>query len=220
MHSHLKRSVAIVFFLLLSSMHPCRSQAQTAPGQTEQVPQPGQLGSPFPVEHSWNHLGLEISGGYAPVVSKGAGYFDKGFMVTAGVVDHFSPRWSALVEANFFGLNGEYSNTDFGVVLGGSYNLLPRHDTGPYVIGGAGYYLLGAVPPSDLSQPCFSTLCPVNSLNAASAFGFNGGAGLRRRLYAGRAMEIFAEGRYHYVASGSTAIGQISILPITAGIRW
>jgi hypothetical protein len=33
-------------------------------------------------------------------------------------------------------------------------------------------------------------------------------------------MELFAEVRYHYIASGSTAFGQISLLPVSAGIRW
>jgi len=33
-------------------------------------------------------------------------------------------------------------------------------------------------------------------------------------------MEVFAEARYHYIASGSTPLGQISLLPVSAGIRW
>jgi hypothetical protein len=57
-------------------------------------------------------------------------------------------------------------------------------------------------------------------LNAASAVGYNGGIGIRHKLYADRHMEIFAEGRYHYIASGSTDFGQISLIPISAGIRW
>jgi len=48
----------------------------------------------------------------------------------------------------------------------------------------------------------------------------NGGLGVRRRLYADKRMELFAEGRYHYIASGFTDFGQISLFPVSAGIRW
>ena len=206
-----------LFFALVASQI---AFAQTAP---EQTPQPGQLGSPFPVEHAWNHFGLEVAGGYAPVLQKGAGFFNQGFSVTTGVVDHFSPRLSAMVEAQIFRLrgsqtssNGSVNSSNVVVCFGAaaSYSLMPRSATSPYLIGGGGYYYIG---PLAQSGPAGSDPTAVNSVNAA---GFSGGAGLRHRLYADRSMEIFAEGRYHFIASGSTAFGQLSLLPVTAGIRW
>jgi hypothetical protein len=197
------------------------TSAQSAPDKTGQVPQPGQLGSPFSADHFWKHIALELSSGYSPVVSKGAGYFTKGFTVTAGVIDHLSPHWNLLAEAHFFGLEGAspYSNTDFALDLGGSYYLLSRSRTNPYLIGSVGYYELGTVTTPQIVQ-CVGVNCPGNILNAASAVGYNGGIGIRHKLYADRHMEIFAEGRYHYIASGSTDFGQISLIPISAGIRW
>lgn len=188
---------------------------QSDPVVPDQVPQPGQLGSPFPVEHWWNHFGLELGGGYAPVVSKGEGYFNKGFDVTGGLVDHLSPHLNLMVEAQFFGLEGPLaiSNTDFALDFDGSYDLLARSSTSPYLIGGVGYYELSAYSP-----PCNEGLC--FTLAAASSVGYNGGIGVRHRLFAEKNTEIFAEGRYHYIASSSSDYGQISLLPISAGIRW
>ena len=204
-----------------SSSNADAASAQSVPGQTEKIPQPGELGSPFPVEHSWNHFALEISGGYISALHEEAGYFSRGFDVAAGVVDHLGPHWNLLAEVQFFGLEGNspYSNTDFVIDLGGSYDLLSRAATSPYVIGGIGYYEIGAVPPSQQSMPC-PTNCVFNTLNAASSVGYNGGIGIRHRLYYGKRMAVFAEGRYHYIASGSSNFGQISLLPVSAGIRW
>ena len=215
----LKQTPLAVCLLVLTLFFPFRAVAQTAPDQ--QIPQPGELGSPFPAEHAWNHLGLEISGGYVPVVGKGVGYFNKGFNVGAGVVDHFSPRWSAMAEVQIFGLRGSssggsanYSNTVVSLGLAAAFDFLPRRRTGAYVIGGVGYYLLG---PVTLSGAENSDLTAVDSANTV---GYNGGVGIRHRFYPDRQMEIFAEGRYHYIASGSTAFGQMSLLPVGAGIRW
>jgi hypothetical protein len=186
------------------------------------------------VDHFWKHIAFELGGGYSPVVQKGAGLFDNGFNVTAGVIDHLRPHWDLLAEAQFFGLSGssqyvdEYgftqtssqSNTDFAFDLAAAYDLLSRARTSPYIIGGIGYYRLGDIPPQSLS-PCISAVnCPLNLVNAAQAVGYNGGIGIRHRLYEDRRMEIFAEGRYHYIASSSTAFGQVSLFPISAGIRW
>ena len=242
--SSLKLSVAVVsiFLSFLISFHAAAQTdrepssessgadsltAQSVPGQTDQVPQPGQLGSPFPVEHFWNHFALELSGGYSPVVQKGAGYFNKGFNVTPGVIDHLSPNWTLLAEVQIFGLKGSlpydtgsgnftvnYSNTVVALEFAAAYDFLPRVRTGPYVIGGVGYYVFG---PATTSGTVDSSLTAINAANSA---GFNGGIGVRHRLYVDRRMEIFAEGRYHYIASGSTAFGQLSLFPISAGIRW
>ncbi len=222
-HTHLKDSVAVVFLFLISSILPFPAQSQTAPGQTEQIPQPGQLGSPFPAEHSWNHFGLEIGGGYTPVVTEGAVGFDRGFNVTAGVIDHLRPSWAVMAEVQVFGLNGSLtqdsgagattetdSNTVVSVGVATAYDLFRHSRTSPYAVGGVGYYRLG--PDSGSSSSA--------EIDAADAVGYNGGIGVRRTLFADRQMQIFAEGRYHYIASGSTAFGQISIFPITAGIRW
>ena len=84
----------------------------------------------------------------------------------------------------------------------------------PYIIGGAGYYLFGPINSNGAGGSVF------NKANAAQAVSYNGGLGIRHRLYAGKRMELFAEGRYHYIASGSTDFGQLSLLPISAGIRW
>jgi hypothetical protein len=201
--------------------------AQQAPGPADQIPQPGQPGSPFPVEHFWNHFALELSGGYSPVVQKGAGYLSHGFNVTPGVVDRLSPHWALLAEVPIFALKGNlpydngggnftvsYSSTVVGLVFATEYDFLPRSRTSPYVLGGVGYYALG---PATTSGTVSSDLTAINGTSSA---GFNGGLGIRHRLYADRRMEIFAEGRYHYIASSSSAFGQISLLPISAGIRW
>lgn len=234
-----KLSVPAICLLLLSFVAPCHSVAQTAaaessstnadvaqsvPGQAGQVPKPGELGSPFSADHFWNHLAMELSGGYSPVVQKGTGYFDKGFNVTGGVIDRFSPRWMLLAELKFFRLSGTMSSggqatTNSNVVvafnLDAAYDLLPRSSTSPYLIGGAGYYNL----PSEV-QCTAGTCSPQTGQNNTNVAGYNGGFGIRHKLYADKQMEIFAEGRYHYIASGSSAFGQISLFPISAGIRW
>lgn len=202
------------------------SLAQSVPGQADQTPQPGELGSPFPAEHSWNHFALEVSGGYTPVVSKGKGYFNKGFNVTAGVIDRLSSHWALLAEVQIIGLRGslpyqsgsgnytlDYSNTVVALDLSAAYDLLPKARTSPYVIGGAGYYRLGPLTTSGEGSS------DSGGINATSA-GYNGGLGIRHKLYAGKRTEIYAEGRYHYLASGSSDFGQISLFPISAGIRW
>ncbi|MGA2218813.1 MAG: hypothetical protein ABSG51_12045 [Terracidiphilus sp.] len=208
--------VFLCLFLPLFAL-PSRSAAQAAPGQTDKVPQPGELGSPFSVDHWWGHVALEVSGGYSPVVNKGAEYFGNGFNVTAGVIDHLSPHWNLLGEVHIFGLNGvNYApNSGSATVafdFATAYDLLPRARSSPYVIGGIGYY-----------QFAPGTLCNmVGDCTTISdhSVGYDGGAGVRHRLYAGKRMELFAEVRYHYIASGSTAFGQISLLPVSAGIRW
>ena len=222
----LKRMVSAFVFLLSLGALPCA--AQSTPNQPAPIPQPGQMGSPFPAEHAWNHVGLEIAGGYAPVIGKGQGYFSHGFNVTGGVVDHLSAHWSVLVEVQIFGLDGSetfagagssgsastFTNTVVGLGGAASYDFLPRARTSPYVIGGGGYYFIGPVTESGVAS---SSLTAIDS---ASAAGFNGGAGIRHRLFPDRRMELFAEARYHSIASGTTAFGQLSLLPVAAGIRW
>jgi hypothetical protein len=203
------------------------ASVQAVPGQQDKIPQPGELGSPFPVDHSWKRIGLELSGGYSPVAQKGAGYLSNGFNVTAGVIDHVSLHWTLLAEVHIFGLRGSslvdngsgsfavnYSNTIAAPSLGVAYDFFSRPRTSPYVIGGIGYYLFGPVTMSG------SDISDLTEVNAANSVGYNGGIGVRHRLYDGRRMEIFAEGRYHYIASGSTDFGQISMFPVSAGIRW
>jgi hypothetical protein len=224
----LKRHAAALLLILPLIALPSATLAQNTPGQPAPIPQPGQMGSPFPKDHVWNHVGLEIAGGYTPVIGKGQGYFSQGFNVTGGVVDHLSAHWSVLAEVEIFGLHGSetlagsgsqgsattFTNTLLGLDGAASYDFLPRARTSPYVIGGGGYYRIG---------PTKSTVAGNSSLTAvdsASAAGFNAGAGIRHRLFPDRRMELFAEGRYHYIASGSTAFGQLSLLPVTAGLRW
>jgi hypothetical protein len=209
-----------------SSSSDARSQSE--PPLIPKTTQPGELGSPFKVDHFWNHVALELGGGYTPVLKEGAGYFNKGFNVTVGVIDHFNDHWAILAEAQIFGLTGSKnyidfygnpqssnkSNTDFAFDLDVNYDFFSRARTSPYIIGGAGYYYFGLINQSDINGGGF------NTANAAEAAGYDGGIGIRHRLYAGKRMELFSEGRYHYIASGSTDFGQLSLLPISAGIRW
>jgi hypothetical protein len=235
-HARSKRALTVICILLLSALTSRNTEAQTAKllaisdsssveatsaqsssGQPDKVPQPGELGSPFSVDHFWNRIGIELGGGYSPVVQKGAGLFDNGFNVTGGVIDHLSRHWNLLVEAQIFGLKGvnyapNSSSVTFALDVATAYDLIPHAKTSPYVIGGAGYYQLA---PGILCN--FVGDCTTISDHAV---GYNGGIGIRHRLYADRRMEIYAEGRYHYIASGSTAFGQVSLLPISAGIRW
>jgi hypothetical protein len=191
------------------------------PGAAPQLPKPGELGSPFSVEHFWNRLGFEIGAGYVSMPSKGTGYFNNGYNVTTGLVDHLTPHWNALAEVELFGMSGSlssntasYSNTDFSISLGTSFVVLPRHTFSPYLIGSAGYYIIGSTSSSSGGT---SVLTAVDSANSS---GFSAGAGLRRRLYSDSRMELYAEGRYHYLFSGSTSFGQLSLFPVTAGLRW
>lgn len=212
-----KLCLAAAFIALSSFSVFSRAAAQDLPGQTERVPQPGELGSPFSVDHFWNHIGFEVSGGYSPVVQKGTNHFDSGYNITAGIVDHLSPRWSLLGEAQFFGLKGvnyapDSSSISFAFDLATSFDFIPRAKTSPYIIGGVGFYQFATGVLCNAVGDC-------ETISDHSA-GYNGGLGVRHRLYQGRLMEIFAEGRYHYIASGSTDFGQISLLPVSAGIRW
>lgn len=198
-----------------------------------QTPQPGQEDSPFQKEHSWNHVALEFSGGFVPVTKKGAGYFNKGFGISAGVVDHLSPHWNVLLEAQFLGLNGSQSytdsfgaahslsvsNTDFGMNLDLSYTLMSR-STSPYIIGGVGYYYLGPITSGGLTPGSCLAGCYLNIANAANDIGYNGGIGIRHKLFYGSQASLFAEARYHYIASETSAFGQLSMLPVSAGLRW
>lgn len=192
------------------------TQASSTLEQSDKIPQPGELGSPFSTDHFWKHIAFEIGGGYTPVVQKGAGLFGSGFNVTAGVIDRLSPHWKLMAEMQIFGLKGanytpDSSKATFVFDLATAYDIYPRAETSPYLVAGAGYYNL---TPGTL---CESGICFGISDNAA---GYNGGLGVRRRLYADKRMELFAEGRYHYIASGSTDFGQISLFPVSAGIRW
>jgi len=211
-----KHSLASLCVLFLSLAISSQATAQSVPGQPDKVPQPGELGSPFPVDHFWDHLALEFSGGYTPVVNKGNGLFGDGFIATAGVIDHLSSHWNLMAEMQIFGLKGANytpnpSTATFAFDVAGAYDILSRARTSPYFVAGAGYYYMPA------GIVC-SGVC--SSISGSGAAGYNGGAGVRHRLYADRHMEIFAEGRYHYIASGSTDFGQLSLLPISAGIRW
>jgi hypothetical protein len=209
--SSLKLTFASLCVLFLTLAISVPVAAQTVPGQPAKIPQPGEFGSAFKVDHFWNHFAFEISGGYSPVVNHGAGYFDKGWDVTIGAIDRLSPRWKLLTELQYFGMNkntlfkGQVNPSNPNIVatlgLSTAFDLLSHTSTSPYLIGGGGYYRL--VP-----QP------------GANAAGGNIGVGIRHRIYADRQVEIFAEARYHYIASGSTAFGQISLFPITAGFRW
>ena len=207
---------------------------QATPGEG-QVPQPGQPGSPFSVDHFWKRLGLELSGGYSPSVNRGAGYYGQGFTATVGVIDRVSPHWDLLLEGQILGqhgkviadTNGFVGTASYGVAfhLDPRYVLRPGAATSPYVIGGRGFYHLGTHSACDSSNVVLH--CDANSSNpfqtdliSENAFGFNAGTGIRHKILTGKDTEVFAEARYHFIASGSSALGQVSFLPINAGIRW
>lgn len=234
-----KHSPAAVCFILLSFLVPAHAVAQavkpnaaaysssadaalaqSAPGQESQVPQPGELGSPFPKDHFWKRIAFEFAGDYSPVVVQGAGSFGTGYGGTAGAIDRLSLHWNLLAEFQILSQkqsalpNGETMNRSTIIStfdLAGLYEFRPHEATSPYLVGGAGYY--------HLTSPLDCVVgCPANA--SANAAGFFGGIGIRHRLYAEKRMEIFAESRYHYIASGSSVFGQISLLPVSAGIRW
>jgi hypothetical protein len=195
------------------------------PGAPQPPPKPGDLGWPFPNQHWWNHVAMELGGGYSAVVGQGNGYYSSGYDGFGGLVDRATSRFDLLLEAQIFGQqssviasnqrNGGGTSTSTTIPsfdLAALYDFLPRKTTGIYVIGGAGFYRLIA-----------STGCPLNEciqVPSASRAGVLGGVGIRHRITRDKATEIFVETRYHYIASGSTAFGQLSLLPITGGIRW
>jgi len=204
-----------------------------------QLPKPGQPGSPFSVDHFWKRISFEVAGGYSPVLNRGTGYYGPGFTASAGAVERFSKYWRLQAEGQVLGQHGNLSHATydpgnnfvaadvasyiFAFHLDALYDLRPDAANSPYLIGGAGYYHLGthSVCATDLngcqsgSNEPFAT--DVASVNSA---GFNFGAGIRHRLYADRHTEIFADARYHFIASGSSVIGQVSVLPVSAGLRW
>jgi opacity protein-like surface antigen len=215
---HLKQAPVAVCLLFLSFLFPFNAMAQTAPDQ--QLPQPGELGSPFPAGHFWERIAFEFAGDYSPKVVQGAGSFGSGYGGTVGVVDRVNPHWNLLAEFQF--LSQKQSSFPSGMATNGStfistfdlaglYDVRPHEPTSPYLLGGAGFYHLTS------PQGCVVG-CPTNG--AANSAGFLAGAGVRHQLNAGRQSSVFAEVRYHYIASGSSAFGQISLLPLSAGIRW
>jgi opacity protein-like surface antigen len=222
--------------------------AAQAGGQDDpQLPKPGQPGSPFQVDHFWRHISLELAGGYSPILDRGAGFYGPGYTATAGAVYRLNERWRLLAEGQILGQHGNlnfpacdvlesctgqnassYAVASYIVAfhLDALYNLRPHADTSPYLIGGGGYYHLGThsvcVGFQGSNSGCTSTSDDpfTTDLTSVNAAGFNGGAGVRHRLFADRHTEIFADVRYHFIASGSSSVGRISVLPIGAGIRW
>lgn len=196
-------------------------QAQSAPGQPDKIPQPGELGSPFSANHFWNRMSVEFAGEYSPTV-QGSGSYGTGYGGTAGAISRFNLHWDLLAEFQFLsqkqktipnGSTPDYATSVADVDVAGLYAFLPHEATSPYILGGAGYYHLST--PTGIA--CVGGCSSHTSANAA---GFLGGLGIRHRLYADKRMELFAEGRYHYIASGSSAFGQLSLFPISAGFRW
>jgi hypothetical protein len=203
------------------------------------LPQPGQLGSPFQVDHFWKRIGLEIAGGYSPILGRGTGYYGPGFSGTLGARDRLTPHWSLLGEGQILGQHGNLSHAEYDPTgnfvdadvasyivafhLDPVYYLRPDAVTAPYLVGGVGYYRLGTHSfCNHLLSSCSSSSDDpfVTGVAAVNAAGFNVGVGIRHRLYVDRHTEIFADARYHYIASGSSVVGQISVLPVSAGIRW
>jgi len=207
-----------------SSSQEEQTPPPNVPGAPQPPPNPGELGWPFLNEHWWNHWALELGGGYVLVVNKGTGYFDHGFLVTTGVLDHVRPNLNLMVEFQFFGLQGsqqisQYSNTDFTADIAASYALFSRFRNSPYLIGGAGYYYLGPLGGGGSGTSCSGTLCPPDASYTANRAGFQVGLGFRHRLFTDKATELFVEGRYHYIESASS-YGQLSLMPVSGGIRW
>lgn len=228
-------SIAVSFLLLFSliTFHAAAQavkqttesssveQTQSAPGQPDKIPQPGELGSPFSANHFWNRMSVEFAGEYSPT-GQGSGSYGAGYGGTAGAISRFNLHWDLLAEFQFLsqkqkklpdGSASDGATSIADVDVAGLYAFMPHEATSPYILGGAGYYHMST--PTGIA--CVGGCSSHTSANAA---GFLGGLGIRHRLYADKRMEIFAEGRYHYIASGSSAFGQISLFPISAGIRW
>lgn len=207
--------------------------------QGPELPQPGQPGSPFPVDHFWNHISLELAGGYSPILNQGVGYYGSGFTATVGGIYRINSRLALLADGQILGQHGDLALSCDAVdqncsgTSAGSYifsfqmsplvYLRPRAATSPYLVGGVGYYHLGTHTACQISD----TNCDSSSDNpfnsdeiSVNAAGFNVGGGVRHKLSDVRQTEIFADVRYHYIASGSSAIGQISVLPVSVGVRW
>jgi opacity protein-like surface antigen len=207
--------------------------------QEPELPRPGQPGSPFQNDHFWNHISLELAGGYSPIVNQGAGYYGSGFTATVGAVYRMNSRLAISADGQILGQHGdpglscdalgqncESTNSGsyiFSFQLSPIVYLLPHATTSPYLTGGVGYYHLGThntCQSSDVGCESSSNN-PFNSDElSVNAAGFNAGGGVRHRLSVGRQTEIFADVRYHSIASGSSAVGQVSVLPVSVGVRW
>jgi len=216
------------------------SPAGGAVQQGPELPQPGQPGSPFQVDHFWDHIALELAGGYSPVINRGVGYYGPGFTATVGAVYHVNARWAVLAEGQILGQHGgstlagcDESSEDcdtgtaasyiFSVQIAPVVYLRPQAATSPFVVGGVGYYHLGTHNVCESSDVgCDgSSDNPFNSdAVSVNAAGFNVGGGVRHRLSPYRKSEVYVDARYHYVASGSSSLGQVSVLPVSVGVRW
>ncbi|WP_420237548.1 hypothetical protein ACOBR2_18410 [Telmatobacter bradus] len=182
-----------------------------------------QPGFPVAREHFWDRIGVELSGGYLPVLGKGNGYFNSGYEVAGGAVDHLGPHWNLLAEAQFFWLNGttysssglptSYSNTNFSASLGAAYIAFPKAYLSPYLLAEVGDAYLG--PVSSVTMGISG-----QSFNALHAPLYTGGVGVRHRLYPDLPLELYAEGRFSRFNTGTSNLGQITLMPIRAGLRW
>lgn len=217
--------------LVLSAAVLAQAQAGQSSSQLDEQQTAGSIGNArgeqagFPVARDsfWDRVGFELSGGYLPLTGKGNGYFNNGYEVTGGLVDHLTAHINLLAEVRFFGLDGQqtssrgvsttYSNTDFSASVGASYSLFPRAFVSPYVLGTVGEASIGsvsAVSPGSTAQ----------TLNASSAPVFGGGVGVSHRLYPDRRMALFAEARFERLNSSSSNLGQMTMMPIRLGLRW
>lgn len=225
-------------FLLCSPIHAQQptqggSSSSTTPldPASQQLPQQGELGSPFPVEHAWNHIAFELGASFSPMVEKGAGYFGSGVAGNIGVIDRVTPHWRGLAEFQIFAQRGhtwpqslEASESARIVSADAAalYDFNPHESSSVYLVGGPAYYHLSAVTYCPGPDPCDgSAFLSTDAQNvAADAAGFEFGLGLRHRISSARQSELFLEARYHYIASGASVFGQVSLLPVGGGIRW
>lgn len=219
----------------LNALAQSEGDSASSTDTSVRTPKANEIKSAFHTQYAWNHFALELGGGYIDVASKGNGFFQHGFNVTGGVVDHLSSKVNIMVETQFMGLEGNstYSNTsgsvqplnatntDFDLDFAASYALFGRSKNSPYLLGGVGYYYIGPISQGNILVACTNSVyCPGNIVNSASSTGFQSGVGFRHRLSSDRNMELYCEGRYHYLMSSHTAFGLLTLVPISAGIRW
>jgi len=177
------------------------------------------------------------------VLDRGSGYYGPGYSASLGAVYRLNRRWSLLGEAQILGQHGNLSHPTYALngqlngyhvasyVLGfhlePAYTIRPRAATSPFVIGGAGFDHLGIHEYCPSSLGAIVELCDSatqdpfqTDVASVNTLGLDFGAGIRHLLYDSRTTELFIEGRYHIVLSGSSEVGRVAFLPIDVGIRW
>lgn len=211
--------------------------------------EPGASSSSAPDEQTFiPRIGFNIAGGPSIPLSDAGDRFKTGGGFQLGATYYFTNRlglqaeylYSAYgVDANVLEASGVHAHHDMQYgAINATYHVVRPRPLGVYLAGGPGIYYrkveitevagTAVVPYCDpWLFVCYPEPVSVESVlgtRSRTDFGLNAGLGVELRLFGGP-MRAYAEGRYHYIFSGSidtpdgpkNATGQY--LPIMFGLR-